>query len=302
MIHQYTNGNYIVRINDVNGTKERITIDPDAQQFLAEYPESMDIKLSDRCLQGCEWCHEDSKPDGNIATLFPLPQFFKTLKPYSECALGGGDLFEIKDLEDFLIALKGLNLIPSITVSQRSFMKNAGDIAKWAAKKYVYGIGVSLENPNEEFIDMVKRFPNAVIHVINGVVKINDLEKLFNKNLKLLILGYKMFRRGKDYYNSETTLNQIYLKSQLKSIMPRFKVISFDNLALWQLKVRSQIHRKLWKEIYMGDDGQHTFYIDLVKREYGLNSTSVERFPLEDDAKKMFKHVKELSTLSREAA
>lgn len=43
MIHEYTNGNYIVRIDDVSGTKERVTED---DVFVAEFPESMDCTVT----------------------------------------------------------------------------------------------------------------------------------------------------------------------------------------------------------------------------------------------------------------
>ena len=37
-----------------------------------------------------------------------------------------------------------------------------------------------------------------------------------------------------------------------------------------------------WKAHYMGDDGSFTMYIDLVKEEFAKNSTSVDRYNLND--------------------
>ncbi len=41
----------------------------------------------------------------------------------------------------------------------------------------------------------------------------------------------------------------------------------------------------------MGDDGNYTFYIDLVKGEFAKNSVSDERYPLLDNIDDMFKRI-----------
>ena len=38
--------------------------------------------------------------------------------------------------------------------------------------------------------------------------------------------------------------------------------------------------KKEWEEFYMGNDGNYTFYIDMVKGEFAKNSISKERFPI----------------------
>lgn len=59
----YKNGNYRVRIYD-DGTKVRETIDPNDNKFIAEFPESIDLKITNRCDMGCKMCHENSTIDG----------------------------------------------------------------------------------------------------------------------------------------------------------------------------------------------------------------------------------------------
>ena len=46
-----------------------------------------------------------------------------------------------------------------------------------------------------------QRNKNVVFHVINGLF--NGYDKLANNGFKLLILGYKTFGRGKDYFNKQ---------------------------------------------------------------------------------------------------
>ena len=60
LIGKYQNGNYTVSLYD-DGTKVR---ENDLDFFEADFPESMDIKITNRCNMGCPMCHEDSKCDG----------------------------------------------------------------------------------------------------------------------------------------------------------------------------------------------------------------------------------------------
>ena len=114
---------------------------------------------------------------------------------------------------------------------------------------------------------------------------------LSNHNLKILILGYKQLRRGVDWYDTDhenIIAKQMWLKENLESILSKFNVVSFDNLAITQLDVKRLMSNKEWEEFYMGDDGTMTFYIDLVDEQFGKNSLATERFPVMDSIDDMF--------------
>lgn len=61
--------------------------------------------------------------------------------------------------------------------------------------------------------------------------------------------------------------------------MNRVEHISFDNLALEQLGIRSLVTPEIWERNFMGPDGQFTMYVDAVRNEYAVSSTS-PRFEL----------------------
>ena len=130
-------------------------------------------------------------------------KFIETLHPYQEVALGGGDATSHPDLIPFLQKLKDRKVIVNMTVNQKHFEQKQDLIRKLVDEKLIYGIGVSLVNPTDEFISLVKQYPNAVIHVINGVLRPSDIEALSDNNLKMLILGYKQLRRGNEWYNED---------------------------------------------------------------------------------------------------
>lgn len=289
----YKNGNCVVTILS-DGTKIRET---EADEFVADFPENIDIKITNHCDMNCPMCHENSYEGGQHGDIMNA-KFIETLHPYTELAIGGGDALSHPDLVPFLKKLRGKNIIPNLTVNQTHFMQKKKFLHELTDKGLIFGLGVSLTVPTEEFIAAVKEFDNAVIHVINGIVTYSQLEKLAFNDLKILILGYKEFRRGIDYKKSAQTYiaaNQTNLKTNLKNLISRFKVVSFDNLAIEQLDVRSLLSKEQWDEFYMGDDGGFTMYIDMVTETFAKNSIAAldRRYKLLDNIDDMFKKIKD---------
>lgn len=293
VIGRYQNGNYSVTIFS-DGTKIR---ENDLDFFAPEKPESMDIKITNSCEMGCPYCHENSTPDGKHGDILNAP-FLDTLLPYTELAIGGGNPLSHPDLLQFLFELKKRKLIPNMTVNQYHFLKYKNDLKKLCDNKLIYGLGVSLTSVTNELIEALKEFPNVVLHVINGIVTMPELDRLAGNDFKILILGYKTFRRGEKFYehNSEEV-------DALKGDLDRylfsdiighgwFKVVSFDNLAIKQLRIQEQMPKEQWDEFYMGNDGNFTLFVDMVNREFAKSSTSTERWPITDDIKEMFDKVR----------
>lgn len=287
---EYKNGNYTVALNLSDGTKIRET---EEDQFVADFPESMDIKITNRCNMGCPMCHENSTCDGKHGDILNT-KFIEQLHPYTELALGGGNVLEHPYLLEFLEKLKTLKMIPNITLNQTHFMENLDLVKYMVENTLIYGLGVSLNEVTKEFIEAVSKFPNAVIHVINGIVTMEELEKLKGHNLKILVLGYKEVRRGDALYKNENSRNAIdhnklMFFKQIGTILKEnwFDVVSFDNLAINQLAMKRFMTDEEWDEFYMGDDGidgemtSASMYVDLVEKEFAKNSCDTNnRYPI----------------------
>lgn len=285
----YKNGNYIVKFNTIDGTKIRET---EEDEFIPEFAENMDIKITNYCDMGCKYCHEGSSTKGKHADILN-EKFVDTLHPYQEAAIGGGDVTSHPDLIPFLQKLKDKKVIANITVNQKHFEEKQELIKKLVDEKLVYGIGVSLVDPTDKFISLVKQYPNVVVHVINGILQPSDIETLSDKGLKILILGYKHLRRGNEWYNKDhehIVANQVWLKENLADVLNHFNVVSFDNLAIEQLDVRRLLSDEEWDEFYMGNDGTTTYYIDMVECKFAQSSTASfdKRYDLLDSVDDMF--------------
>ena len=297
MFHYYKNGNYLVKINDHDGTKERITMDDNMHP---DFPENIDITISTRCNGGCDYCYMGCEKNGTHANLLCW-SFWDSLQPYTEVALNGNDLTN-PELEALLIKLSARHIFVNMTVNQIHFIQHFDKLLEWKCRKLIWGLGVSLKEASKQLVDKMNNFgSDAILHTIAGIITKDDIEYLSNRNIKLLVLGFKLRGRGKDYYNVNGNVvarNIGWLKQNIINIIPKFGVISFDNLALEQLDIKSQISNNQWNSIYMGDDGEFTFYIDLVKGTYAKNSISGEEYPINGmTIGAMFKDIKTKSVV-----
>lgn len=296
LIGQVKNGNYIMQLWS-DGTKIRYN---NLDYFEPESVESIDLKITNCCngVNGmlCPQCHEKSNPNGKHGDIMNL-KFIDTMLPYTEIAIGGGDPLTHPDLVPFLEKLKERKLIANMTVNQWSFMQNLDKIDWLVENELIHGLGVSLNDPTKEFIEAIEKYPNAVIHTINGIVDMLQLKKLSGHHLKLLILGFKTYGRGEPYYKALSGQVEA-LKSRFYEELPAiiedglFDCVSFDNLAIKQLEPKRIMSEDEWQRMYMGDDGQFTMYVDAVNEEFAKSSVSTERYPVEDDIKTMFDKVR----------
>ena len=286
----YKNGNYQVTILS-DGTKIRRTEEDD---FIPEFPENADVKITDKCSQGCPFCYEGCTKQGEHSYLMCEDGTFGqhwmyTLHPYTELAINGNDL-DHPDLDKFLLKMQEMKIIVNVTVNQNQFMKHL-DYLKYLVKyKMVYGVGVSLvDSSDDRFFEALKEFPNAVIHTIAGILGSVDIMRLMNNHSKVLILGYKNLGRGINYKNNVYNHVEDYIK-QLQYWLPKMvencKVVSFDNLAIEQLNIKELLFKDKeneWDEFYMGDDGNFTLYIDAVNQTFAKNSCMPkdERSPID---------------------
>lgn len=294
LLAKYKNGNITVTRWD-DGTTVRHT---DDDEFRPMFAENCDVKITDKCDGGCQFCYEGCTVNGKHGDIMN-DKFINSLHPYTELALNGNDLSH-PDLVPFLSRLKEKKVIANLTVNQIHFERHYNFIKELLDKKLIWGLGISLREPTDAFIRLVKEIPNAVIHTINGILTENDLDRLANHDLKILILGYKTTGRGLEYRSNnlgELMKNTTYLGLMLPVIVKNnwFKVISFDNLAIKQLDVKRLMSEEEWERFYMGDDGTFTFYIDLVNQTFSKNSViaKVKSLPINGmPIDEMFKVVK----------
>lgn len=273
----YHNGNCFVRVLS-DGTKIR--------EYSGEpkpvYPETADIKITNYCDNPicAKWCHEKSNRNGlhgNLESFFELTSDFPV---GFEAAIGGGNPFSHPKFTDFLIELKKRGHIANVTVNQFHIPRYEDTIIKLTNSGLIKGLGVSLVLNN---IDNIKKihYPNLCFHIINGIHSFNFVDGIigqFSDTVKVLILGYKEFGNGIKYLNGNVVYEKLNWFHNIHRLF-RHKnlILSFDNLAIEQLKIQRFLSKGDWNKFYMGDDGNFSCYFDCVAQKVAKTSTSQKR-------------------------
>jgi hypothetical protein len=318
------NGNELLWVGS-DGTKMRICTENSPRP---EYPDTIDLKVTDRCRNNCAFCYENSTPQGANGHLdYP---FLKTIPRFVELAVGGGNPWSFPELE----RVTELTDIVNITLHENDWFRimehTCGDFEEAPLDKF-RAIGISLTGEHT-FDEIMKCYgygsdkrpyrrydalphdqpvfvhhvwsddcmechdTELVFHIVYGVAGRELVESMYDKGVKLLILGFKSKGRGINFQNQERERlerNQKWLYENLEEAVRHFSVVSFDNLALEQLDVRRLVSESDWNRYFMGEDGTHSMYIDLVKGEFGISSTDERRWPVMDDIRDMFRVVRE---------
>lgn len=296
---QFKNGNGICEINKEDGTQ--ITTVIEDKPFKAEFPLNCDINISNNCCIGCEWCYQGCTPNGQHSDIKKFIEnknsFLYSLHQGTELTINGNEPFH-PDLELLLHFCKEHEILANLTVNEISLIKHQDQIEKWLKEGLIHGIGVSPKLYSPLMIDWVSKHSTAVIHTIAGVTSDTQYKAIFDKDIKVLILGYKDFGRGISYKEDQTENIWIktktsWLKENIKDFVNHFKVVSFDNLAIEQLNPKDWLSNKEWDAFYRGDDGSHTLFIDLVTETFAKNSiqSKSNHKPIMNDIRDMLKEV-----------
>lgn len=297
--YQYWNGNGYIEFNKTDGTL--ITTVLDNKEFNPEFPCNIDLNISNKCKVGCKFCYQGctiNGPQANIKKFIRNKNsFLYSIHEGTELAINGNEPFH-EDLLMLLRFCKRRNIIANLTVNELTLILHKEEIEDMLKKNLIHGIGISPNMWSVELLEFCKKHPTAVIHTIAGITTEQQYRCLYDQDVKILILGYKNFGRGEDYFEAHdglVSLNIGWLKNNVKDMINHFKVLSFDNLAIDQLNPKSFLTKKEWEKFYRGDDGNHTFFIDLVNETFAKNSVQPKENhkTLMKDVRDMLKMIKE---------
>lgn len=269
LLHDYRNGGYRVRLH-ANGTKIRDEINP---SIPPEFPEQMDLKITDWCDAGCAWCHEGSTRRGRHGDIDAMLALLSELPSGVEIAIGGGDPLAHPGFNTLVTGLSMRGLVPSVTVNGRHLARHKDILESLTVSRKIFGIGVSFY---QNFPDW--RHPHLVDHMIAGIDDPSLL--LQNRQRKILVLGYKNWGRGRMFQSkrSDAVAHNIALWYRLLPLIGMRHHLSFDNLAIHQLAPQRLFRSDGGYEgAYMGQEGAFSLYVDGVRREYATSSYAPDR-------------------------
>lgn len=291
-MRKYINGNYLVTVGGAFGQDRKYETFRFNEDFNSDFPDSIDLKITNKCSHGCSYCHESSNSSGKSFNLENTKQMLDKLPNYPiEVAIGGGNILECFDDLKELIKFCNVKSFDTRATLNIKDLENPDD---HRIKELIrrLPIGVSINKYSQ--VETIKKHPDfdyyvtPVLHIIVGVFPIEDLKNLLNSEdkftKKILILGYKQFGRAKNIKLKDEIVDEwkqviseyIYKSRQNKDLYQESmsKAVAFDNLAIDQLNIRDMLLETEWRNMYLGRDFSHSMYVDAVEETFAPTSRS----------------------------
>lgn len=305
--YSYLNGNYIVNCTGFGKTREYTTLRV-GEEFEPDFPDSIDLKITNKCSHGCSFCHESSGPLGKSFNLENTKKMLSHLPGGIEIAIGGGNILDcFDDFFELLEFCKSKEFFSRATVNildllnfkkQELVLKCFGfDVnCKFKRSDLLGSLGISVSKFNEVKIleeNKISNFDyytsrNIVFHIILGIYPVEEFKDLLDYCLStgygILILGLKQFGRAENIGNPRDIerWKQVISSTVYKTRFSSNKlVLGLDNLAIEQLDFRSKLTEEEWNKLYLGNEFSHSMYIDAVEETFAPTSRS----PLEERVK-----------------
>lgn len=304
----YLNGNYVVRVvGNYRLQKRCLRVD---EELISSFPDSIDLKITNKCSWGCPYCHESSSKDGKSFNLRRTIEILSQLPQYPiEIAVGGGNILDAPNAAELFKWLNNRGNRTRATVNIKDILNRRAEcealfphlgaigvsMDRMIDKKYLikdwdgeYTLRNTIRGTDDPF---GRDYPDVVIHIIAGVFPYSELEELFDiAKCPILVLGYKQWGRAKgtnlpeSLENFKDTLYKIIKKKRGEnfSSFTGGRTIGFDNLALEQLDIKNLLSEAEWEKLYMGNEGSHSMYVDAVKGEFARTSRSEKRVSWND--------------------
>lgn len=283
---RYRNGNADITIHD-SGTRV-ITFDDTLE---LEYPLNIDIRVSNRCSFGmnpktgkafCTFCHESATTDGSECDYDKLKETLSELPQGIEFAIGSNNITD--GLIDFIEWVSKRGNIANITINQGHVKRDLDKLKYLIENDFIKGLGVSYRSGLKfDVPQYILDYEHTVFHVICGIDRFSDVESLVDVGVrKVLLLGYKTFGFGVGYMDEHEPKITRSLKEWcwwVHKLFSKFDAVSFDNLALEQLRMNRFFTENNWAVF---NQMENSLYVEAVKQEFSPSSRSDVRVSFDE--------------------
>lgn len=290
----YKNGNYYMFKGSYDNTTIVNSFD---EELIPQYPELIDLKITDCCYQNCPFCYQNSSSKGKDLDIEKFKDFSYSLRNNfpMEFAIGGGDIFTLynSELEEIFKILKEVNKDNIINITLNINSLKSLDLDKMKLlMKYVSGVGISISKAEEiNYLEYLKKVFNITLHIIPELIGIEETNKILDTlndqyYYDVLLLGYKKLGRATE---DVTKFN----KKELDSIFNHKCRIAIDtcfaNRYLDYMVNFNPITFTL-------NEGEFSMYIDFTNETFSKSSyqteTSYGLLNYDYDIEKMFAQIR----------
>lgn len=276
-----TEGEHITIFDKVNGNKVRMSV-KDVPYLKSSVPELVDLKITDYCAAGCNFCYQSSTEAGKHADMKTLKRAVSLLADMKvfEIAIGGGEPTDHPEFVEILKMIHDKEMVANFTTLSNRWLADANKLA--AVQGMVKSIGVSCSSAKA--LSLVEEI-NAVVnpgwtrvkvmaqHVVGAQplwVTAEFINAALAKKIPILLLGYKNVGFGKDFTRHDEGQDVAFF---LKMAVSSFKdaSVSVDTALLDQYPtIPKLLDAPL--SLTTSPEGKFSCYIDAVTGQMAASS------------------------------
>ncbi len=258
------------------------------QPLVPEYPELIDLKITNKCGNMCKFCFMGSNMDGSHADINHLKYIINQLgDTYDgtfhrvEFSIGGGDVLLYPQLDELFSFMRKNGHIINVTIKASDVMRLLDDDYKIETfRKYVSGIGVSVVDASD--VDNIIALKGAltgkdvVAHLIPEYLGFDKTIEIVNRidtasvYISKLYLGFKQMGRAKDMKYT------VFRGDQLDKMFSGCRTVrvdtAFANRYMWYIKDNFS-----YKNTITLLEGEFSMYIDGVEEKAYKSSYHLDK-------------------------
>lgn len=234
------NGNYYILYGNMYSRKEKMRLQVDSiPDMIPEYPELVDMKITNACEHKCPFCYMASTPKGKHAELIEVFKIIDNFKIKTEFALGGGNVLLHPDFDKIVKRIAKNNHIANITIRYDDVKTiNDNEDIKRAINKYVSGIGISVQKESD--VDYAKDFiikmlnlgKHISLHIIPEIIGVEKSVAILNKMNEINVSIYNENKNNHSWDCNSCKVLFLGLKQSGRAKSIEHKLLSNDEITL----------------------------------------------------------------------
>jgi organic radical activating enzyme len=282
----------------ISGNKIRFSFDATAPNYEKSVtPELADVRLTNYCRWGCEFCYQGSTKSGAHASWQHVNAVLEALSDLDvfEVAFGGGEPTHYPHFAQAIRRAAELNIVPNFTTFGVDWLKNE-DLVQ-AVQRHVSAVGVSVHSVKDlnkvtrirQVLDQgmgwgerrVHVTPQHVVGSVDMGVTAQLLEESWKQGMDMLLLGYKQVGFGAHVKPHDMTGLDTLLKLQMDRMNKahyntRFRSLGVDTAFVQQFQpLLDQLN--IPHVLVTNEEGAFSMYVDCVNLQQGPSSYMPDR-------------------------
>jgi len=262
------------------GAKIRMILGGKVSPEKAEFPELVDLKITDFCHHNCPFCYQGSTPQGEHADHNDISAALSHLSDIKvfEVAIGGGEPTYHPKFVSILEEASRLGIVPNFSTRSLDWLR---DPKKWVPIIDVIGsfaYSVQSSKDVQELATLMKyngiRQSKVSIQYVMGSTSIWEfrtiVEEVSKSDFNLTLLGYKTPGDGRSFNKNETT-NWIKIVKENYDRDSYYTPITIDTALAKEYEELLKMNQ-VPKITYHTQEGKFSMYVDAVEGKIGPSS------------------------------